>query len=1089
MVKRPAAVSEHDSDSDQVPKRARTNEASDDEEEAPRRTQRKANGKGKGKARATQDDDDLEEAVQVEDDDGERVDSYIIEEDDETFEQKHTDAVREQIANPKRKKKGMAEYGVIEAIEVTDFMCHNHLQFEFGPQINFIIGGKSAVLSALTIALGGKSTSTGRGSGLKSFIREGKDTATVTMKIKNQGPEAYKHDVYGDSIIVKRIFKKDGAASWKICDSKLNKPICDHMNIQVDNPLNVLTQDSARMFLSASTPGDKYKFFLLGTQLFQLSQQYEQWSSKQKVEDLKKELAWSHVAGKKREMEAKAMDVENSEQKLKAAKKEVEEETFRIQELEVESTELGNVDDIQTRRNKLMAEMRDNKAKILQHNGDLREMNQTKARIEKTIEGFDAEIDRENKRLAAHSQARHDELKARIDNLTAQITAHETQLKAINAQKAEIQSRADDARRRGMELEKSQAEVKNKIEQIQGTIGQAKQVASDQYVPYGNRIQDVLKKISQTRWHGEPPVGPLGLYVKAKDPKKWGDILRVQLAGLLTAFAVTDARDRPVLKKILSEYRNNNLIIIGEKDIFDYSQGEPPERYHTVLRALDINDPWVTRILINQASVERVLLARDRKEVEIKCLELGSAMGWADGFNVRTFNGTGVQSTPVRGGGGNPLLLTGRDNASQVRHLEEQKADLERQYHDLGRQIQATKDEYARARNELGGASKPEANIVTSIRGLKTQLQFAQQEVNDDLPSQVSELVDAKQESEDELKNLLAQFTDVARRKAELDQIQGSLQPQVDQLKRELDDFQQKMNEVTTRIADAAGVRTQKQHNVKHFEERIKAETVKLKVEQDKSAVLEEEFANWTASALEYCPEVPNPRATEKVQSKLNSVQEALKMREKRGGRSVEDLAVEVNKTKEAYTKVNKDYKQASDLNKALKASLQVRLYRWQEFRRHIALRTKLIFQYHLSQRGYFGKVMFDHQAQTLQLKVITDDQAAGGSGAEKDPRSLSGGEKSFSTICLLLSLWDSIGCPLRCLDEFDVFMDAVNRRISMKMMIDTANASPDKQYILITPQDMTNITIGDTVKVHRMLDPERSSGRLRFGAGPSNDS
>jgi hypothetical protein len=46
------------------------------------------------------------------------------------------------------------------------------------------------------------------------------------------------------------------------------------------------------------------------------------------------------------------------------------------------------------------------------------------------------------------------------------------------------------------------------------------------------------------------------------------------------------------------------------------------------------------------------------------------------------------------------------------------------------------------------------------------------------------------------------------------------------------------------------------------------------------------------------------------------------------GGRSVEDLAVEVNKTKEAYVKVNQDYKQAAKLNLALKASLQVRLWR-----------------------------------------------------------------------------------------------------------------------------------------------------------------
>lgn len=37
--------------------------------------------------------------------------------------------------------------------------------------------------------------------------------------------------------------------------------------------------------------------------------------------------------------------------------------------------------------------------------------------------------------------------------------------------------------------------------------------------------------------------------------------------------------------------------------------------------------------------------------------------------------------------------------------------------------------------------------------------------------------------------------------------------------------------------------------------------------------------------------------------------------------------------------------------------------------------------------------------------------------------KSLSGGEKSFSTICLLLSLWDNMTVPFRALDEFDVFM------------------------------------------------------------------
>lgn len=31
--------------------------------------------------------------------------------------------------------------GIIERVEMVDFMCHAFLKFNFGPQINFIIGG------------------------------------------------------------------------------------------------------------------------------------------------------------------------------------------------------------------------------------------------------------------------------------------------------------------------------------------------------------------------------------------------------------------------------------------------------------------------------------------------------------------------------------------------------------------------------------------------------------------------------------------------------------------------------------------------------------------------------------------------------------------------------------------------------------------------------------------------------------------------------------------------------------------------------------------------------------------------------------
>lgn len=46
----------------------------------------------------------------------------------------------------------------------------------------------------------------------------------------------------------------------------------------------------------------------------------------------------------------------------------------------------------------------------------------------------------------------------------------------------------------------------------------------------------------------------------------------------------------------------------------------------------------------------------------------------------------------------------------------------------------------------------------------------------------------------------------------------------------------------------------------------------------------------------------------------------------------------------------------------------------------------------------------------------ITKDDPTG-----RGAKTLSGGEKSFSQICLLLALWEAMGSPIRCLDELYV--------------------------------------------------------------------
>jgi hypothetical protein len=106
---------------------------------------------------------------------------------------------------------------------------------------------------------------------------------------------AYKPEVYGDTIQVIRTMSRNGSGGYKIKSKKGEKPapelqthnslslfnlgqvissrkvelmkILDHFQIAVDNPMTILTQDTARLFLANSTSGQKYDFFMKGTDL------------------------------------------------------------------------------------------------------------------------------------------------------------------------------------------------------------------------------------------------------------------------------------------------------------------------------------------------------------------------------------------------------------------------------------------------------------------------------------------------------------------------------------------------------------------------------------------------------------------------------------------------------------------------------------------------------------------------------------------------------------------------------------------------------------------------------------------------------
>jgi chromosome segregation ATPase len=194
---------------------------------------------------------------------------------------------------------------------------------------------------------------------------------------------------------------------------------------------------------------------------------------------------------------------------------------------------------------------------------------------------------------------------------------------------------------------------------------------------------------------------------------------------------------------------------------------------------------------------------------------------------------------------------------------------------------------------------------------------------------------------------------------------------------------------------------------------------------------------DFTAQATNLVPtrvEMPEGETTESLNRQYQALTERIKAEEKKQGMTEDEVNKAYAAALAARNQKVADHKTISAISMNLRKSLNIRLEKWRMFQRHITAQSRCNFQYLLAERGFRGKLLFDHRRKCLDLQVEPDKTEKRTDG--RSTKTLSGGEKSFSNICLLLSIWEAMGSPLRCLDEFDVFMDNVNRAISTNMLV-----------------------------------------------------
>jgi structural maintenance of chromosomes protein 6 len=255
-----------------------------------------------------------------------------------------------------------------------------------------------------------------------------------------------------------------------------------------------------------------------------------------------------------------------------------------------------------------------------------------------------------------------------------------------------------------------------------------------------------------------------------------------------------------------------------------------------------------------------------------------------------------------------------------------------------------------------------------------------------------------------------------------------------------------------------------------------------------------------TTEELEAIDPVEVEKAEEYYMARILKTREKIKSERQRREMSNEDPAVAYEKYARAKTDLDSKMKQIEEIETKvteMELDLQARRRRWRQFRKHLEQTTCVKFNEMLSLNKYNGDLEFNHESGTLDLIVNKD--GANSETQTKDVKALryvfrtecsvysklffspsisfslsSGGERSYTTMCLLLALGENLETPFRILDEFDVFLDAQVRKLTISALIHVAKKMEHRQFIFITPQDVSNLRADPQLRIHKLNPPAR---------------
>ncbi|KAF8690848.1 hypothetical protein HU200_041247 [Digitaria exilis] len=909
--------------------------------------------------------------------------------------------------------------------------------------------------------------------------------------------------------------------------------IIEHFNIDVENPCVIMSQDKSREFLHSGNDRDKFKFFFKATLLQQVNDMLGSIREKltsadaiveelensigtvlkdlddiqrkiknmehieeiaQEIDNLKKKLAWAWVYDVVKKIEGQADKLEKLKERIPACQERIDRNTAIIEELRKEvilkkenvRSFLENTQEVRRMKEKLENDMHEavkRKIDIEKEHARgvqmLNKMNKRVTQLQAQVCEFELQHMQESQAEVSQIEDKMRELHQEINSAHVNATRLKDEEKKLSEELLGISKSIGD-------IEKEINEDARRINHLKQQIKDFQQRQHDKLTAFGgDRALRLFRSIErhQSRFKC-PPVGPIGSHVQLSSDY-WSVAVDCAFGRLLDAFIVSCHKDSLALRECAKEANYHNLQII----IYDFAKPLhdipnhllPSTKHPTILSVIRSESPTILNVLVDQGHAERQVLVQD--------YEVGKSVAFdqrirnlkevytSDGFkmffrgsvetilppikNLRvgrlcTSLGEKITEMQKEATGMEQLNL---ERKGQKRKLGVQRDEIELQFRSLKKKREDEERHLERKKVQLDDTKKFSAvnnhdNAVDTSELESEMMQVKEDIGNKELVLQKInvKLTDALQE-ENNRRASYKDFIDSTYAKM------GSIS-----------DVEHELQLVEEKIHDA---QQEKAHYEDLMERRVLAP---IKIAESEYSDLQQLHQEYVEKASKICTESEVEAlggvagsTVEQLSTEINKLTRRLQEESKRYTESIDDLRALYDKKRRKILRKQQMYAGFRDKLNACQKALDLR---WKKFQRNAGLLKRQLtwlFNEHLGKKGISGHINVDYKNQVLSVELTMPQDAS--RDTVRDTRGLSGGERSFSTLCFTLALHGMTEAPFRAMDEFDVFMDAVSRKISLDTLVDFAVAQ-GSQWIFITPHDISMVKAGDRIKKQQMAPP-----------------